>query len=116
MDGKLVALPAFADAMFLYYRKDLLDKYHLPVPQTWSELAKEAKTIQDGEKIRYFATDNVGIVEGYEVKGNHAVLSAMMADPTAWRVVEATDSTRRVRDQAQSVASLPAPAFGPEVS
>jgi UDP-3-O-[3-hydroxymyristoyl] N-acetylglucosamine deacetylase len=49
-------------------------------------------------------------------KLNHAVLSALMSDPTAWRVVEATDSTRRVRGQAQSLASLPAPAFGPEVS
>ncbi len=50
VDDKLVSLPAFADAMFLYYRKDLLDKYHLPVPQTWSELAKEAKTVQEGER------------------------------------------------------------------
>ena len=49
VDGKLVALPAFADAMFLYYRKDLLDKYHLPVPTTWNQLASEARTIQAGE-------------------------------------------------------------------
>jgi multiple sugar transport system substrate-binding protein len=50
VDGKLVALPAFADAMVLYYRRDLLDKYHLPVPKTWSQLAQEAKVIQAGEQ------------------------------------------------------------------
>lgn len=48
--GKLVALPSHADAMFLYYRKDLLDKYGLPVPKTWTELAQTAKKIMDGEK------------------------------------------------------------------
>lgn len=48
--GKLVALPAFADTMFLYYRKDLLEKYHLAVPTTWSDLATAAKVIQAGEK------------------------------------------------------------------
>ncbi len=49
-------------------------------------------------------------------KLNHMVLSALMADPTAWRVVEFSDSPRRARGQAQGQAILPAPAFGPEVS
>jgi len=49
VDGKVVALPAFADAMFLYYRKDLLEKYNLQPPKTWAELKEAARTIQKGE-------------------------------------------------------------------
>jgi multiple sugar transport system substrate-binding protein len=48
--GKLIALPYFADAQFLYYRKDLLDKYKRPVPKTWDEMMETAKIILDGEK------------------------------------------------------------------
>lgn len=48
--GKLVAMPWFTDAGVLYYRKDLLEKYHEPVPKTWKELATEAKKIQDAER------------------------------------------------------------------
>jgi multiple sugar transport system substrate-binding protein len=50
IDGKIAAMPGFADAMFMYYRRDLLDKYKLPEPKTWDELAATAKKIQDGEK------------------------------------------------------------------
>jgi UDP-3-O-[3-hydroxymyristoyl] N-acetylglucosamine deacetylase len=45
---------------------------------------------------------------------NHAVLSALMADPTAWTVIEAPAVPRRVRGHAE-VATV-APAYGPDVS
>ncbi len=50
VNGKLVALPYFADSQFLYYRKDLLEKYKRPVPKTWDELMETAKIVMDGEK------------------------------------------------------------------
>jgi UDP-3-O-[3-hydroxymyristoyl] N-acetylglucosamine deacetylase len=49
-------------------------------------------------------------------KLNHAVLSALMADPTTWRVVEAAEPVRRARGRADIATGLVAPAFGPEVS
>jgi UDP-3-O-[3-hydroxymyristoyl] N-acetylglucosamine deacetylase len=45
---------------------------------------------------------------------NHAIVSALMADPTAWTMVEAAAAPRRVRGHA-GVTSL-APAYGPDVS
>ena len=50
VNGKLVAIPWFTDAGLLYYRKDLLDKYKLEVPKTWTDLEKASKVIQDGER------------------------------------------------------------------
>jgi trehalose/maltose transport system substrate-binding protein len=50
VDGKLMAMPWFADAGLLYYRQDLLDKYKRPVPQTWTDLTETARIIQDGER------------------------------------------------------------------
>ena len=49
-------------------------------------------------------------------KLNHAVLSALMADRSAWRVIEAKESARRPRGQAQIGAGLLAPAYGPEMA
>jgi UDP-3-O-[3-hydroxymyristoyl] N-acetylglucosamine deacetylase len=48
---------------------------------------------------------------------NHAVLSALMADPTAWRVVEFPTEApvRRARGHADIGAAVAAPAYGPEV-
>ena len=49
VNGKIYALPALADSLFLYYRKDILQKYGLPVPTTWPELAATAKKIMQAE-------------------------------------------------------------------
>jgi trehalose/maltose transport system substrate-binding protein len=49
VNGKLIALPWFVDTGLLYYRKDLLEKYHLQVPQTWADLENAAKTVMKGE-------------------------------------------------------------------
>ena len=49
VDGKLAAMPAFADAMFMYYRRDLLAKHGVAEPKTWDELAAAARKIQAAE-------------------------------------------------------------------
>jgi multiple sugar transport system substrate-binding protein len=49
INNQLFSLPAFADSLFLYYRKDLLTKYGEAPPATWPELARIAKKIQQAE-------------------------------------------------------------------
>jgi UDP-3-O-[3-hydroxymyristoyl] N-acetylglucosamine deacetylase len=52
---------------------------------------------------------------------NHAVLSALMADRSAWRLVEGRESRQQaprrvIRGHADVATGLVAPAFGPDVS
>jgi multiple sugar transport system substrate-binding protein len=47
--GKVIALPYFADAQFLYYRKDLLEKHGVQPPKTWDELKTGAEKIMKME-------------------------------------------------------------------
>lgn len=46
VEGRLVAMPWFADAGLLYYRADLLEAAGRPVPQTWAELDETARHVQ----------------------------------------------------------------------
>jgi UDP-3-O-[3-hydroxymyristoyl] N-acetylglucosamine deacetylase len=79
------------------------------------------------EFVRHKALDAIGdlalagapILGAYHsVRGghklNHAVLVALMADPTAWALVEAEPVRRR--GHADVAAGLVAPAYGPDVS
>lgn len=49
IEGELVAIPLYADALMLYYRKDLLEQYGFEPPTTWTELRQQAETILAGE-------------------------------------------------------------------
>jgi multiple sugar transport system substrate-binding protein len=51
--GKVYGSPLFEDQGFLYYRKDLLDKQHLPVPQTWEQLESDATKLVKAGLVKY---------------------------------------------------------------
>jgi UDP-3-O-[3-hydroxymyristoyl] N-acetylglucosamine deacetylase len=81
------------------------------------------------EFVRHKAVDAIGdlalagapLIGAYRsVRGghklNHAVLSALMADRTAWTYVEAPEATRRVRGHAELTAGFASPTYGPDVS
>ncbi len=52
-NGKVYGSPLFEDQGFLYYRKDLLAKAHLPVPKTWEQLKSESETLQKDGLVKY---------------------------------------------------------------
>jgi multiple sugar transport system substrate-binding protein len=47
--GKVAAMPGFADAMFMYYRRDLLEKHKIAEPKTWDELSAAAQKVLKAE-------------------------------------------------------------------
>lgn len=48
--GRLVAMPWFANAGLLYYRRDLLEKHGRAVPTTWDELEQTARLVMQAER------------------------------------------------------------------
>jgi trehalose/maltose transport system substrate-binding protein len=50
--GRLVAMPWFASAGLLYYRRDLLEAHGRRVPETWQELTDTAQAIMQAERAR----------------------------------------------------------------
>ncbi len=53
-NGKVYALPLFVDCGVLYYRKDLLDKYECPVPETWDQLLKCSLKVMKEEGENFY--------------------------------------------------------------
>lgn len=85
VDGKLVAIPFFADAAGLYYRTDLMDKYGLELPTTWEELEEAAAIIQEGE-----VAEGNDEFTGYVWQGND--YEGLTCDAHEWLVSTTGDS------------------------
>ena len=48
VDGKIYcSLPSFVAYVTIYYNKDIFDKYHLKVPNTWDEFENVVKTLAE---------------------------------------------------------------------
>ena len=48
-DGQCYGVPLYLNTEAMWYRKDLLEKYNLEVPETWEEMYEAAKIITEGE-------------------------------------------------------------------
>lgn len=55
-DGHCYGVPLYSNTEAMWYRKDLMEKYNLEVPETWDELYEAAKIITDGEGGSVFGT------------------------------------------------------------
>ncbi|MFC9824918.1 ABC transporter substrate-binding protein [Streptomyces erythrochromogenes] len=74
-DGRLYAVPYVTNAGLLYYRKDILDLAGEQPPRTWSELARQARTIAPQHGMDGYAGQFLPY-EGLTVNATEAVHSA----------------------------------------
>jgi len=86
VNGRLVAIPYFVEISLLYYRTDLLEKYHFAAPpRTWEELEHQAQVIADGERAR-----DRNPFWGYLWQG--AASEALTCNALEWQISEGAGS------------------------
>lgn len=104
LDGKVYALPLYADGIHFFYRTDLLEKYGLSVPKTWQDVVTASQTIIEGEnnpqlygfvsmwaKIEGLFMNWLAFTNGngggfYDAEGNVAVNSSANIEATQFMV------------------------------
>ena len=74
LDRQVLGLPCVNVSNMLLYRRDLLERYGLPVPQSWDELKEVAGRLQDAVR-RDGSPDFYGFATRGAPGGGHAVWS-----------------------------------------
>ena len=76
-NGSVWGIPFRTDAGVLYYRKDLLEKYNKPVPETWDELFTTADEIIQAE-------ENAGSEDMYALVGSMKQYEGLTCNAVEW--------------------------------
>lgn len=98
-DGKVIALPYYAHARVLWYRKDLLEAKGIQPPKTWDELLAAVKAVTDSpnvygltvplSKTDYIATSFLYIIS--ESMGSHIMKddgTVNLTDPNMIKAIQ----------------------------
>ncbi|WP_410626709.1 ABC transporter substrate-binding protein [Amycolatopsis sp. cmx-8-4] len=103
-DG-VFAIPQDTGPMALFYRKDLFDKYKIPVPTTWDEYAQAAKTLHAADPaltITHFPQKDVNWFAGLVWQaGGHWFAQ----DNQQWKVSLTDPASAKVADYWQNLVS-----------
>ncbi|GIP35717.1 ABC transporter substrate-binding protein [Paenibacillus sp. J2TS4] len=75
VEGQTYGLPVYGESNFLMYRKDLFEKYNIPVPKTYDELMHAAKTIHEQTN---------GEIAGMTLRGEQGIQNVYVWSTFLW--------------------------------
>ncbi|MFF4648351.1 ABC transporter substrate-binding protein [Streptomyces sp. NPDC001380] len=97
------AIPEDTGPMALFYRKDLFDKYKIPVPKTWDEYYQDAKALKKADpkaSITHFSQTDPNWFTGLLWQGGTSMFSQ---DGDKWKVDVDSPANRKVADYWQKM-------------
>ncbi len=123
LDGQVIGLPCVNVCNLVLYRRDLLDRHGLPVPQSWAQLRDVAGRVQAAERTAG-AQDFFGFATRGASGGGHAVWtvgSFLASHGGRWiqpdgTVTALTDAAQAALDCYLDLLRTTAPPDQPEIS
>ena len=102
LDGQIIGLPCVNVCNLVLYRRDLLEKHALPVPQSWSELKAVAGRLQLAER-KAGAAEFYGFATRGAAGGGHSVwtIGSLLASHGG-RWIQADGSVTAVTREAEA--------------
>lgn len=107
VDGEYYMFPAYIDEAFLVYRKDLLAKHSLQVPNSWEELVSTSRKLIDAGDVQSGLVYQGNVYEGLtcNVVEFMADAGATLTDPGVTRPTVTTSEAKRALEFMSSLVS-----------